>query len=145
MYDRPMTGNPDSPWNGSAQHWRYEENYADPEGQEETSMDTAPVAQERQRSTNYDHNDTVPEEQVYTFEDVEEGLWCQYKGRPGVIVDKGDHILEDHRQPHMVVQFTEGSGHPNKRFCRSIVNKYLYEKQKLWIDFENRVNVVEDA
>lgn len=139
MYDRAMTGDPDNPWNGSASHWRYEENYADPQG--ENSMDNEQVARKRQRSSNYETDDEVPDEQVYTFDDVEEGQWCQYKGRPGIIVDKGDHIIDGHEQPHLVIQFTEGDGHPNKRFCESIVNKYIYEKNKLWIDFERKIDV----
>jgi hypothetical protein len=64
-----------------------------------------------------------------------------FKGRHGLIVDKGDDILSGGKPGgHIVIQFTEGSGHPTRRVHEDVVNRYLKQHKKLWVDFNHRMN-----
>lgn len=81
--------------------------------------------------------------QVYTYEDVPKYCRVYYRGTPGFVIDKGDH-MKDGDARHIQVEFDEPIGNANSTDTRliheNVVNKYLYQKKTLWIDFEHRLN-----
>jgi hypothetical protein len=123
------SGNPASPWNGSAQHRRYEENYNTDDG------DGGSEERQYGRGPN-----EVPDDQTYTFEDVESGMLCFFKGREAIIGQKGAEIVPSTRGRHLVLYYTDDNGTDERRIHEALVNKYLYQKKKLWVDFEHRMN-----
>jgi hypothetical protein len=122
-----MSGNPNSVWskNGSRQHRRYKDNYSD-NNTDNTGREVGLRG--------------ATESQVFTFNDVEVGTRVLLRGKPGVVVDKGNLVESGQVGHHIKIQYYSGGGEQTRRVHEAMVNKYIRKKKELWIDFGNRVS-----
>lgn len=83
-------------------------------------------------------------EPPYTFEDIEPYSYVHLDGQRGWILDKGDHLAEtnDPTSEHIMVQLvpdSENEEAEEKLLHERVVNIYLRDQRKLWVDFGNRI------
>lgn len=83
----------------------------------------------------------VTEPGLFGYEDIEPPAKCILRGHSGVIGDKGEYILENTKGRHIHVFYTsdEKAGE-DAMVHENLVNKYLKEKRKLWVDFHGDDN-----
>jgi len=84
------------------------------------------------------------DDQMFTFDDIEIYMKCEYRGHKGWIVEKGDHILErgGSNARHILVKYDPGeemAGRDESRLHERIVNKSLRKNGQLWVDFGYRM------
>lgn len=87
------------------------------------------------------HNNHDTEEQLFDFDDIELYTRVYWRGRPGWILDKGYHVSDgDPDARHILVQY-EGNydGRREANIHENIVNKYLADGRKLWVDFDEHL------
>lgn len=79
--------------------------------------------------------DDVPDDQLYTYEDIEKYSYVILNGKPGYVIDKGDHIVGSMDGiGHLLIEPYDGDGR-DRKVHEKLVNRYLYEKHRLWVDW----------
>lgn len=78
---------------------------------------------------------------VLSFDEIEPYNRAIYNGRPCYILDKGDHLvnrrdLQDEK--HLYLEFYDSDKDPIT-LHESLVNKYLREKRRFWVDFDDHL------
>lgn len=78
---------------------------------------------------------------VMTFEDVEPYQFVVYRDCGGYILDKGDHVLPHVADEYVSIDFidTGPAGNSQTNLSKTLVNKYLRKKEKLFVDFGHHI------
>lgn len=87
------------------------------------------------------------EEQVLGYDDLEPYTRVKLDGREGWVLDKGPHVIgEVEEHEHIYIEFTtsERGKDSFRRMHENLVDKYLRERKKLWVDWDNRLANLED-
>lgn len=80
----------------------------------------------------YDWVDTLPSDQPYTFDDIPKYAYVVLNSRPGYVIDKGSHVVPSMSARHLCVEVSDSD---EKTVHEKLVNKYLYEGRRLWVDW----------
>lgn len=76
-------------------------------------------------------------DQQYTFDDIELYAHVVLKGDHGWVLDKGDHVAPEIKHwRHLYIEFNDND-RDSTNLNEKLVNKYLREKEVLWVDFDN--------
>jgi len=81
--------------------------------------------------------------QLYDYDDIERYTYCRYKGRPGWIMDKGDHISETTGN-HIYIEFQDGGAQSTLNLRQNLVDRYLRNRNNLWVDFTHNIHGYDD-
>jgi hypothetical protein len=86
--------------------------------------------------------DTDRTSSPYSFEDIEPYTFVRYNGRPGWVLDKGNHLVPSiPHSSHIHIQFTDDPDrdHKNetKEMHENVVDQYIEQGRRLFIDFED--------
>jgi len=83
-----------------------------------------------------------------TFDDIECGCLASLNGRQAIVIAKGEHVSHKRDGRHVQIQFideeNEKEFQAKPKLRENIVNRYLKEKRRLWIDFDHRLNPYEE-
>lgn len=87
--------------------------------------------------------ENLPDDQLYSFDDIEKYTYVRLRGDEGFVVDKGDHIMPTMDARHLQVEIyndNSGSSYREKQNVHEkLVNKFLYENKNLWVDWTGRL------
>ena len=82
-------------------------------------------------------------DQIFTFEDVELYMKCEYRGHRGWVIAKGDDVSNHGSDArHIKIKYDPGeelAGRDESRLHERIVNKALRKNGRLWVDFGHRM------
>lgn len=81
----------------------------------------------------------TPDDQIYTFEDIEKYTYVLLDGNPAHVIDKGKHIHDAVNARHMLIEPLDEDREPVILHER-LVNERLYKRRRLWVDWENRIS-----
>lgn len=80
------------------------------------------------------------ETEPYTFDDIEPYTYVVLRGRPGWVLDKGDHVVDTvENAEHVYIEFADDNDNGDDssiRLHERFVNKYLKNRETLWVDWE---------
>lgn len=99
-----------------------------------TTSSNARNASSGNQTTN---KDGTTDDQQYTFEDIKRYTRCEWLGNFGWIMDKGDHLHPSvPTTEHLYIEYKNENGErDNVKLRKELVNKYLRNREKLWVDF----------
>ena len=83
-------------------------------------------------------------DQMFTFEDLELYMKCEYRGHRGWIIEKGEQVSNSgaSNARHIKIKYDPGeelAGRDESRLHERIVNKALRKNGRLWVDFGHRM------
>lgn len=83
-------------------------------------------------SSDVDWMDNLPDDQMYTFDDIPKYAYVVLNGDAGYVIDKGEHVMPTMDARHLVIEVSDSD---EKTVHEKLVNKYLYENKRLWVDW----------
>lgn len=85
-------------------------------------------------------NGDVPDDQLYTYDDIEKYTYVIVNGVQGYVLDKGQHLVKAVDARHMLVErHNQDHKDDELRLHEKLVNRYLYEQDRLWVDWDGQL------
>lgn len=81
----------------------------------------------------------TPDDQLFTFEDIEKYTFVRVNGDPGYVIDKGSHLEDAINARHVLIEFLD-EDRDSFTIHEKLVNERLYKKRKLWVDWTGGLN-----
>jgi len=74
----------------------------------------------------------LPDDMTFTFDDIQPYAYVSLSGDGGYVIDKGDHVVPPMDARHLLIEVSDDR---EIKLHEKLVNKYLYEGKKLWVDW----------
>lgn len=76
-----------------------------------------------------------------TYDDIELYTRVRLDGKEGWVLDKGEHIVEEVKDGrHLYIEYIDDVDDDYCRLHENLVNKHLDLRERLWVDWDDRLN-----
>lgn len=80
------------------------------------------------------------DESLFTFDDIPENAHVYFRGISGWVTKMGDDVAPQVNARHIEISLQESiGGRDTIRLHERLVNKYLHEKRRLWVNLGNHM------
>jgi hypothetical protein len=82
-----------------------------------------------------------------TFDDIERYQYIVFRGDPGYVLEKGEHILPASSGSHLQIEIfgEREEGTKTIPLHERIVKRYLNQREKLFVDWDDTVSLHSDS